>query len=100
MRLLTASLVLWCALLAGTLGTMALADHPIPPVPEGGLTHLFQGECVDNETGERGMCYVSKSLAGDYYTVFYQDDVLMFIRKSLPGGSYETVWESHTFATY
>ncbi len=82
-----------CALLLFPFGGMA--NEP-PPVPEGGLTHQFTTPCSDGETGQKGTCYLMQDKDGTLYTVFYQGDTLMFIRREVPGG-YETVWVNEKY---
>lgn len=90
MRLLTLALAI--------LGTGAMANEP-PPVPEGGLQVVFILQtCQDAETLEKGTCYVLQDKDGNIYSTFYQDGVLMFIRKSIPDG-YETIWTNDQFNT-
>lgn len=79
------------ALAMSLLGTMATADPP-PPVPDGGLIFIMEGECTDNETGQAGYCYISMDKTGKRYLAFYQDDVLMLIRQVLSQDDYETIW--------
>ena len=81
-----------CVLLA----TGVQANEP-PTVPEGGLTFLYTTLCLDGETGQKGTCYLMQDSQGVIYTTFWQHEVLMFIRRDLPGGGYETVWERDTY---
>jgi hypothetical protein len=83
------------ALLA--LSSPSLADHPMPQVPEGGFTVVFTSKCTDKVTEEKGDCAVMQDKAGNYYTVFLQDNEVMFIRRPLPEGGYEDLWVSHLF---
>lgn len=83
------------ALLA--LSSPSLADHPMPPVPEGGFTVVLTTPCEDVATKETGVCAVMQDKAGNYYTVFLQDGEVMFIRRPLPEGGYEDLWVSHLF---
>lgn len=78
------------------LSSPSLADHPMPPVPDGGLKVLVQTDCFDMESGEEGVCSLVQDQAGNYYTIFYQDGEVMFIRRPIPGG-YEDLWVSHLF---
>lgn len=82
------------ALLA--LSSPSLADHPVPPVPEGGINYTIQGECQDNETGEKGYCYAGYTKDGTFVLSFWQDGVLKMIRRVV-GDSYETIWVAHGF---
>lgn len=45
------------------------ADAP-PPVPEGGLSLVYQSECSDAETGEAGTCYLMQAVDGTMYLTF------------------------------
>ena len=83
------------ALLA--LSSPSLADHPMPPVPKGGLKVVFTSQCTDAATEEKGECVAMQDLSGNYYTVFLQDGEVMFIRRPLPEGGYEDLWVSHLF---
>lgn len=78
--------------------TAARADEP-PPIPEGGLAFFLEGPCSDNETGERGYCYMGRATDGSVYLTFYQDDELMMVRK-VTGDSYKTIWQADHFASY
>jgi len=70
----------------------------LPKMPEGGLTILSKVKCVDNETGQRGLCYNTEDKAGNFYLIFFQeDDEPMFIRKALGNGKYETLYVSDKF---
>lgn len=75
---------------------MATADHPIPPVPEGGIRYVMEGECQDNETKAEGYCYGGYTADGTFILTFWQDGELKFIRRVV-GDSYETVWVAHGF---
>lgn len=70
----------------------------LPPLPEGGLKILDKSKCVDNETGEKGLCYSTEDKDGNFYLIFYQDtEEPMFIRKALPDGKYETIYVSDIY---
>ena len=86
---------LWTCLVAilmtCALAVPSIANEP-PPVPEGGLKHIFHFPvCEDKETGEEGECRMSQDKDGNWFTTFWQEGQLMFIRKAVTGG-YETIW--------
>lgn len=85
-----------CIAIYALLATGVLANEP-PTVPEGGLSHLYTTLCIDAETQQKGTCHVMQDIQGVIYTTFWQHDKLMFIRRSLPDGGYETVWERDTY---
>ena len=72
----------------------------LPPFPKGGLTPIGAGPCSDVVTGQHGFCLRAKSTDGTVYLLFSQEEVLMFIRKLLPSGSYTTIWQRNTFNAY
>ncbi len=74
------------------------ADEP-PPVPEGGINFVIEGKCTDQETGEKGDCYGGYTNDGTFYVTFWQDGVMMFIRKST-GTGYEPVWVNAQYNSY
>jgi hypothetical protein len=74
--------------------TMATADHPQPPVPEGGISFFYQSECQDAQSGLEGMCYVGTDKDGTMYVTFFVKGELAFIR-TVVGSTYETIWERH-----
>lgn len=80
-----------CALLASP-----VAANEAPPVPEGGLQFIWQAPCTDDESGEKGFCYLGKTKDGKTYLTFWQDDILMFIREVV-GDSYITIWVNDRF---
>lgn len=85
-------------LLLAALPAMAMANEP-PPVPEGGINFVIESECEDHETGQKGECYGGYAVDGTFYVVFWQDNVMMFIRKSV-GDSYETIWVNDHYNSY
>jgi hypothetical protein len=87
---------LLCASLFVALATTtAIANHPTPPMPEGGISFFYQSACTDVKTKREGMCYVGTDMTGTMYITFFINDELVFIRKVLPDGGYETLWERH-----
>lgn len=70
--------------------TTTRADEP-PPVPEGGLSTIYEAPCSDNETGIEGYCYFMQDVSGDVYLTFWVNDELMFIRHVI-GDGYEVIW--------
>jgi hypothetical protein len=56
---------------------------------------LESGPCVDNESGERGFCFLFRSGDG-YYMVFMQDDAPVFMRHVVPPNPYQTIWRADT----
>ena len=82
------------------LPTMAMANHPLPPIPEG-MHSTSSMDCTDNETGEKGFCILLQDKAGERYLAFYQDGEVMFIRLITGDSpnSYETLWTADQFNT-
>ena len=78
------------------LPTMAMANHPKPPFPDG-LVIQASLDCTDGESGEKGFCIYFVDGSGQQWLGFYQNEEIAFIRKIAPDGSYETVWKSDTF---
>ena len=78
------------------LSTMATANHPLPPVPDG-LTVTATLDCSDGETGEIGFCIYFIDATGIRWLAFYQRDETAMIRKIAPDGTYETVWRADWF---
>ena len=76
-----------------------LANEP-PDPPEGGFVVLFASPCSDDESGEKGECYLLQAVKdGVQYVTFYQGERLMFIRKVV-GDSYETVWVRDSYNSF
>lgn len=67
-----------------------------PPVPEGGLTFFLEQPCRDQESGQKGYCYMGKSQDGTVYMTFWQNGELMLIRE-VTGDTYITIWASDKF---
>ena len=76
--------------------TMTMANHPLPPVPDG-LTVTNALDCSDGETGQKGFCIYFKDAAGQEWLGFYQNEEIAFIRKLAPDGSYQTTWRADWF---
>ena len=89
--LLTLSLLL--------LPTMAMANHPLPPIPEG-MHSIANMDCSDKETGEKGFCILLQDSAGERYMAFYQDGQVMVIRQITGDGTYITLWTADRYNTY
>ena len=70
-----------------------------PPVPDGGINFYFEAACTDNETGQKGYCYVGYDKGGTTYMTFWQQGQLMMIRKILSRTEYETVWTAVTYGS-
>ena len=86
------------ALSFALLGAVA-SSQELPPIPEGGLRTVYETVCSDQETGEDGYCFLREDVEGNVYMVFKQNDVVMFIRRVIPGG-YETIWKHDRFDSY
>lgn len=76
--------------------TGGVQANEAPPVPEGGLVMLYSSPCSDDETGEKGMCYIMQDQEGNNYVTFWQDETLMFIRQ-LVGDGYTVIWVRDTY---
>ena len=92
--MLRITLALYLVLLA----SMIKAEPP--PVPEGGISYYQQGVCVDKETHQRGYCYWGHDKDQAVYTTFWQENVLMFIRKATGATTYEVVWVNPYYNSY
>jgi len=53
-------------------------------------------QCVDNVSSDRGLCYLFDRMTGDgnMYVVFVQYGKPVWVRETLPDGSYLVVWEA------
>ena len=58
-------------------------NNPLPPVPEGGIRTVFQGEC--NNNGTDGICRIAVDRDGTEYLVFYVDQAIQEIRQMVDG---------------
>jgi len=83
--------LLLSAILAALLPSTTRADHPLPPVPAGGLTTTSQGDCVDTATQVPGYCIMQRDLMGRIYMVFLIDGLIWEIRHVTDGG-YTVLW--------
>jgi len=81
------------------LPTMAMANHPLPPIPEG-MHSIANMDCSDKETGEKGFCILLQDSAGERYMAFYQGGEVMFIRQITGDGTYITLWTADRYNTY
>ena len=86
------------ALSFALLGAVA-SSQELPAIPEGGLRTVYETECSDQETGETGYCFIRADVEGNTYMVFKQNDIIMFIRRVIPGG-YETIWMHDRYNSY
>lgn len=85
---MTLMTVLWC------LSSPAIADdNPMPPVPEGGLMLMMEGECTDIETQVRGYCVMSQDRQGNVYVIFAVNDEPVEIRQVV-GNGYVVIWRA------
>lgn len=92
------NMLLALALCAMAQTTTATANEP-PPVPEGGLNHLYSAPCQDRETGEEGTCYFMQDVQGNSYIAFWQGETLQFIRQVFPD-RYENIWVNDMYNSY
>lgn len=83
--LLALCLALW--------GTTTRADNPLPPVPEGGLMVVAQGDCTDVATGVPGYCVMSQDRQGNVYVIFAIDGEPREIRQVV-GDTFKVIWSS------
>jgi len=84
MRILLAlCLVLW--------GTSTKAENPY--TIRGNYPLLSQTPCADKESGQLGHCFMFDRGDGTYYMVFAQRGEPVFVRQTLQGGGYITVWK-------
>ena len=72
-------------------GTTIRADNPLPLVPEGGLTVIYEAPCQDRTTKIDGYCVMSQDRAGNVYVIFAVDGVPVEIRQ-VTGNTYSVVW--------
>jgi len=86
--------------LAALLLASPVVGQELPPVPEGGLNHFHESPCTDNETKERGMCYLSNDRQGTIYLTFIQNERITFIRRLRPEGGYETMYVRNGYNTF
>jgi hypothetical protein len=78
--------------------TTANAEHPTPPVPDGGINYTMEGQCVDTESKEEGYCYGGYTVDGTFVLTFWQNGELKLIRQATSDG-YVTLWTAHGFDT-
>lgn len=91
MRLLPTAMLVLCP-------SIGQANEP-PPIPEGGINYYLEGACLDNETGQKGYCYMGTTHDGRTLMTFWQNDVLMLIREVV-GDGYKSVWLNPMFASF
>lgn len=75
--------------LAGALAGLSQTLEP-PPKPDD-MVYVGSSACTDMASRIEGLCDMYAHADGSYYTAFYVDGKLMFIRKSV-GDTYEDVW--------
>ena len=80
------------------LPTMAMANHPKPPFPEG-MQIVYQANCADGETGESGYCIYFDDATGMRWLAFYQRDELAMVRQITGPDSYVTLWRADWYNT-
>lgn len=90
--------LLLSATLVALLPSTTRADHPLPPVPAGGLMTTSEGDCVDTATQVPGHCIMQSDLMGRIYLVFLIDDLIWEIRHITDGG-YTVLWTADHAAT-
>jgi len=56
---------------------------------------IDRGNCTDNESGERGFCFLFRDGPG-FYMVFTQDGEPVFMRHVVPPAPYQTIWRADT----
>lgn len=73
-----------------------VSANEAPAVPEGGLSLVLQQSCVDNESGQKGDCYLMQAMDGKMYLTFWQGGIMMFIREVV-GDIYTNIWVNDQF---
>ena len=53
---------------------------------------IAESPCSDSESGQSGHCYVFDCGDGTFYMVFTRGGKPLFVRQTLKGGGYITVW--------
>lgn len=66
-----------------------LTSDPSPKPDD--MVYVGSSACADKASRIEGLCDMYAHADGSYYTAFYVDGELMFIRKSV-GETYEDVW--------
>lgn len=80
------------AVLLVLFATSAMSQTAIPIPNDAQL--VYQGECIEDESGERGFCQVGETPNGTIYLIFYQEGEPVFVRRVHPGQPYETIWQA------
>lgn len=80
------------AVLLVLFATTAMSQTVLPIPSDAQLVH--QGDCTDNESGERGFCQLGETPDGTIYVVFYQNNQPVFVRRVFPGKPHETIWSA------
>lgn len=88
----TTALLALCLAVSAT--TTRAEDNPLPPVPEGGLMVVAQGDCTDAATGVEGYCVMSQDRQGNIYVIFAIDGEPREIRQVV-GDTYKVIWSSN-----
>lgn len=84
---------LMAPLLLSTFALTAQAETNLTPDEVRSLYPMVgNGSCKDNETGERGRCYIFDAGDGDKYMVFTQYGKPVFMRFVADGEPYRQVW--------
>ena len=92
---MTRSIVL-TALLTLSLCAPAHANELTPNDVRERYPLVSRAPCSDNETGERGHCFVFAIPSGGVYMVFVQSGEPVFMRRTLQTAGYETVWSAES----
>ena len=80
-------------------GSTSKADHPLPPLPEGGLTVIGSGECTEDIYHEVGQCALLRDRDGNLYAIFGQDGVVKVIRQ-ITGDTFIELYIADGYGTY
>lgn len=88
MRLL--ALVPFLTVLAST----TKADNALPPVPEGGLSLIYQTPCIDIATQVEAYCTLSEDRLGNVYVYVEVDGEPWEIRQIVADG-YAVIWSAN-----
>lgn len=76
--------------------TPTYAEDITPQYVKENYPLALSGPCKDNESGERGGCYMFLRPDGQFYMVFVQKNAPVFMRLTKGDGTYETVWTATT----
>ena len=89
-------LIALTALLTLSLCAPANADGLTPDDVRERYPLISTAPCIDNESGDNGHCFVFAIPSGGIYMVFVQRGEPVFMRRTLPEGGYETIWQSES----